>query len=82
MLTSIIIELLETKMNECNLSNIKLIMHSYKSNNPASAEEFILSEEFMILSILITLKCTHLSAAICNFTNDTIKINLRNNIEY
>ena len=31
----------------------------------------------MILSILITLKCTHLSAAICNFTIDTIK--LRNN---
>ena len=29
-------------------------------------------EEFMIF-ILITLKCTHLSTAICNFTGDTIK---------
>ena len=38
MLTSVIIELSGTKMGECNeiiMSNIKLMMHIYKSNNAA-----------------------------------------------
>ena len=73
MLTSIIIESSGTKMGKCDeiifISNIRLMMHM-----KAAMQLFTKNQgEFMMLSILITLKCSHLSAAICNFTSDTIK---------
>ena len=72
MLTSIIIELSGTKMGECNeirMSNIRLMMHMKATMQLFKKNQ----EEFMMLSILITLKCSRLSAAIRNFTSDTIK---------